>query len=128
MTEQRKEPRIPEETNVTVVIESAPGAPDLEGMVFPSSSVDISLQGMMIIVENPVPEGSLLELRIMFSHLTMDFWHQGVVIWDREWSGNETGGKPLHKIGIQFDSRNNPQFNSWHTTVDKIVERKLNAE
>lgn len=121
--DHRLEPRIPEKTNVTVVIESAPAAPELEGMMFPSSSVDISMHGLLLIVSLPVPVGTQLELRVMFSHLTIDYWHTGEVVWDQFWPGNTVNAEHLRLIGIHFTTRDNPQYYSWRTAIRDLLKR-----
>lgn len=120
MSEQRQNQRVPEKADITVKVEHAPEAKALEGMVFSSSSVDISLGGVQLVVPFPVPVGADLELKVIFNHTDRSYWHRGIVIWDDS-LGERPDDKAPHRIGVQFNTLDNPQFYSWRTTISALL-------
>ncbi len=60
MHEHRRDPRIEEHADVSVKVQSAPEAQDLEGRIFPFHSEDVSLSGLRLDVYIPVPICALL--------------------------------------------------------------------
>ena len=139
MDDHRKFPRVQEEADVTVCIQSSPEALDLEGRIFscnsydvslggvmlvvdipvPVGSLDVTLGGVMLVVDIPVPVGSLLELEIVFNHSSERYWHIGNVVW----VGEVEGSPDWYHIGIRFDTAKNPQFSSWQSAVSKLIEK-----
>ncbi len=76
MSERRLYPRLKKQTSVTVKVQSAPDARELEGKSFPCYSVNVSLNGLLLSVDNDVPVGSYLELYIQSEKC----WHAGTVV------------------------------------------------
>jgi hypothetical protein len=120
MQERRKHPRIQEKADVTVRIQSSPDAQNLEGRIFSCHSIDISLRGLKLWVNIPVPIGALLELEIVFNNLSTRFQHVGNVVWT--WA--DEGLTDWYNIGIHFNTLANPQFDSWGSAVLKLLEKK----
>jgi hypothetical protein len=111
MQERRNHPRAQEKADVTVRVQSSPDARDLEGRVFSCHSIDVSLRGLKLWVNIPVPIGAILELEIVFDHLSTRFQHMGNVVW--LWT--DEGLTDWHNIGIKFNTSANPQFDSWRS-------------
>lgn len=122
MNEKRKNQRVPEKADVTIVVKSAPQALDLEGRIFPSSSIDISLSGLQLNVDSDVPVGAKVELKVMFSHLTLEYWHSGVVIWNDK-HDKEKYDDAEHAIGIRIDTLENGRFFAWYSAVKDLFDR-----
>lgn len=122
MTELRQNPRIPEQAEISVRIESAPEMKNLEGRVFNSNSVDISLGGLQMQVEFPVPVGAALELKVTFHDSAKTYRHKGLVIWDDEL--DPLGIQPpMHKVGVQFNTLDNPQFFAWRAAISELLDK-----
>ena len=81
MKEHRRDPRAEEYADVSIKIQSAPEARGLEGKVFRSYSEDVSLCGMRLDVDMPVPIGALLELDIVLHNSPKKYHHLGNVVW-----------------------------------------------
>src|SRR3990172_2215542 len=122
MTELRQNPRIPERAEISVRIEYAPEMKDLEGRVFNSNSVDLSLGGLQMLVEFPVPVGAALELKVTFHDSAKTYRHKGLVIWDDEMDplGPQ---QPMHKAGVQFNTLDNPQFFAWRAAISELLDK-----
>jgi len=108
MHDRRHEDRIQGKAAVTVKIQSAPHAPDLEGRAVLSDVQDLSVDGLQLSVARPVPVGAMLEFKITLDGVDTKFWHIGHVMWHDPASG---------RVGIQFNNAANPQFSSWRDAV-----------
>ena len=122
MSEKRQNPRISEIADVTIVVKSAPQALDLEGRIFPSSSIDISLSGLQLTVNTAVPVGAKLQIKVMFSHMTLEYWHSGEVIWNDKYDA-DTPDTAEHTIGIRIDALENGRFFAWYSAVKDLFDR-----
>jgi hypothetical protein len=118
MIEQRQCPRLKDNAEFTVTIQSSPFARELEGKVFSTNSVDLSLNGIKLIVDTPVHVGTRFELKIMLNNLSTAYWYTGNVVWNLELQNDDTESEPLHATGIRFiDLLNNPQYLSWEAAI-----------
>ncbi len=119
MHEHRSDRRIEEHADVSIKVQSAPQARDLEGRVFPFHSEDISVYGLRLGVDIPVPIGSLLELEIVLDSSSMKYRHLANVIWaDAVSEDLEHGCR--HDMGVRLQTQSNPQFDSWATAVANL--------
>lgn len=116
MTEHRRHPRLFEKVETRVRIQSAPGLPDLEGREFDCSSGDISLGGVRLNLEHPVPAWSLVELEIALSDPPAKYRFTGTTVWMEQ---PKTGGKAC-QIGIKLKISDNPMTESWKKALDKL--------
>lgn len=116
MNEHRGDARTQEHANVAVRIRTASEAQGLVGKVFPSHSKDVSLSGIRLDVDLPVPVGALLELDIVLHNSPRKFRHTGNVIWT-----NLVEDEHLrHEMGIMLHIGANPQFDSWFNAVSNL--------
>ena len=118
MQERRNHPRVEQAAIVTVIVQSAHESPDLEGKVFPCRLTDVSLGGIKLWVDVPVPIDALLELEIVFNHSSERYHHTGCVVW--VWEGE--GLTDWHNIGIKFNISEYQQFNIWESVISKLLE------
>jgi hypothetical protein len=123
MQEQRIDPRIRRFADVLVKFQSSPMTRQLEGRAYPSHSLDVSLHGMRLEVDAPVPVGALLELEVRLSPRSGRYRHVGNVVWsdaiDDDDGDAEMPGS-LHDVGIRFHTHSNPQFSSWAQAVSSL--------
>jgi len=110
--ERRREPRINAATHIHVKIQSAPGAHELEGRTIPTKSTDISIGGLCMKLEFPLPAHSFLELQITFLDTTERFLLTGSVMW--------TDPK-THIVGIQFNLANSPRLDAWKQAFARLT-------
>lgn len=110
--ERRREPRINAATHLRVKIQSAPGAHDLEGRIIPTKSMDISIGGLCMKLEFPLPAHSLLELQITFLDTSERFLLTGTVIWN---------DPKTHIVGIQFNLANYPRLDAWKQAFARMT-------
>ncbi len=122
MPDSRHDPRVHEDAEVIVKIQSSPGLHALEGRVFPCHSTDVSTSGMQLEVEVETPVGALLELEIYFNHSEHKFRHLGNVVWCR--GSKDAQDFPHRQIGIQFNTANNPQYHAWATQISTLLETR----
>jgi len=120
LADLRETPRVPEQADVTIKVESAPEVRKLEGRVFPSSSNDISLNGIQLLVDIPVPVGARLKLKVILENSSKSYWHKGTVVWDKT-PEKDSGTKSTHTIGIKLDITNNPHAYSWRQVVNELI-------
>ena len=120
MNEHRRDPRIKEHADVSVKIQSAPEVRDIEGRVFPFHSEDVSLHGIKMSVDIPVPIGVLLELEIMLHNSSMKYRFLGSVVWADAVDDDNLEHDCWHKIGISLHTQANPQFDSWATSISNL--------
>lgn len=118
MHERRNHPRIRETAVVTVIVDSAPEAPELEGKVFPCRLQDISIGGMKLWVDVPVPVGATVELEIVFNHSSEKYRQFGMVVW--AWGGE--GLTEWHNIGVRFETLPGMEFISWEAVLSELAE------
>ena len=120
MYEHRLESRTEEYADVSIKIQSAPEARGLEGKVFPSYSEDVSLCGMRLDVDIPVPIGALLELEIMLHSSPTRYRHLGNVIWTDVIDDDNLEYGCEHEMGVMLHIESNSQFDSWITAVSNL--------
>ena len=120
MHEHRCDPRIEEHADVSVKIQSAPEARGLEGRVFPFHSEDVSLHGLRMSVDIPVPIGALLELEVMLHTSSMKYRHMGNVVWADNVDDDNLEDNCWHEMGISLHTQANPQFDSWVAAVSNL--------
>ncbi|OGT73616.1 MAG: hypothetical protein A3I78_06475 [Gammaproteobacteria bacterium RIFCSPLOWO2_02_FULL_56_15] len=126
MSDLRQNPRIPENADVSVRIESSPEARNLEGRVFISNSIDISLGGLQITVEFPIPVDASLELKVTFHSSSKTYWHKGIVIWDDELDSHGKEYK-MHRVGVEFNTLDNPQFFAWRAAISELLNKSTDT-
>ena len=112
MQEQRIDPRIRRFADVLVKFQSSPMTRQLEGKAYPSHSLDVSLHGMRLEVDAPVPVGALLELEVRLSPRSGKYRHVGNVVWSDAIDDDD--------VGIRFHTHSNPQFSSWAQAVSTL--------
>ena len=122
MNEKRKNQRVPEKADVTIVVKSAPQALDLEDRTFPSRSIDISVSGLQLIVNTDIPVGAKVQIKVMFSHLTLEYWHSGVIIWNDKYDADKPDTDE-HTIGIRIDSLEDGRFFAWYSAIKELFDR-----
>jgi len=118
--ELRVDPRISERTDVSVKFQSSPLARSLEGRVYPFHSLDVSLHGVRLEVDVPVPIGALLELEIRLHNTRKKYRHLGDVVWADAIDNDDLEQSNLQEVGIRFHTRSNPQFDSWAKAVSTL--------
>jgi hypothetical protein len=122
MHERRRDPRIHISTDVTVSIQSAPDATEIQGRVFTSRSIDISLHGLQLRTDLSIPVDSQLELNFVFDNPRRSFLHKGKVIWNRKCESEYPEAGSLHKIGISLsEPQDEGENNAWQVAVLELL-------
>jgi len=121
MSDHRKDPRVQENADVMIHIESAPGIPELEGKLYPAKTIDLSLRGLRLLVDSPVPAGTRLELKVIVGQQPSGFSHAGIVKWDHMVL-DEKEENQFHTIGIQLETNAGEIFDSWRETVFSLYK------
>ena len=122
MKERRRHPRLKEETTVDVTILSAPDSPARENRTFTCSTLDMSLHGMRLSLDQEVPVGGALELRLSSRNPTGTFWHIGRVRWLRR----SERDKACHLVGLQFTQTPEATLVEWEKSLRAKLERAGN--
>ena len=120
MDEQRSDQRIEVPSDVYVKVLSASEARDLEGKVFPFHSEDVSLYGLRLEVDIPVPIGALLGLEIKLLNSSIKFRHMGNVVWAGAVDNDNAEQGYWHKIGVKLQPHSNLQVDSWSAAISSL--------
>ncbi len=122
MMEKRQHSRAVVQADITVMMKSSNTETGTEATVFSSHTYDISLGGLMLVVDAPVPVDIPLELKLRFDQ-GQDFSFMGTVIWN----------KKLRRDDLNYEARlagvrlikplENPQFPAWGKLIAKILNR-----
>ena len=120
MSERRLYPRLKKQTSVTVKVQSAPDARELEGKSFPCYSVNVSLNGLLLSVDNDVPVGSYLELYIQSEKC----WHAGTVVRTSEVQKDNLEQQKAYFVGIEFDSETSSRSDAWRLAISKLQDEE----
>ncbi len=116
MNESRREPRSQEQAEVSVRIQSAPDAQNLEGKIYKSQSEDVSLNGMKLNLDSPIPVGAHLDLDVILSTSTEKFQLTANVVWADTTDEDATG----HDMGVILNIESNPQHGAWSSAITNL--------
>jgi c-di-GMP-binding flagellar brake protein YcgR len=115
MSENRREARSEEQATVSIKIQYAPDAHDLEGKIFKSQSEDVSLSGMKLILDTHVPVGALLTLEVALNNSEIKYELVAKVVWaDDADDGSE------REMGVILHIETNPQADSWKDAISTL--------
>ncbi len=117
MNEHRREPRTEEQADVSIWVRTAPEAEDLEGRIFPSQSEDISMSGMKLSVDVPVPVGAILDLEVMLRNSPIKYEMIANVVWSDEEKQDQGTGL---EMGVILNIQSNSQLASWNAAVSDL--------
>ncbi len=120
MYEQRSDPRIEVHSDVNVKVQLAPEIRDLEGKSFPFQSEDVSVYGLRLDVDIPVPIGALLELEVKLHNSAMKYRHMGNVVWADAMDEDDTEYGCWHDLGVRLQAQSNSHFDSWSAAVSNL--------
>jgi hypothetical protein len=79
--ERRAHERVAQKGYISVTVESAPDAPNLEGKVFRCTTRDLSAGGLLMVVHSRVPIGTTVRVHVVFTDPEAEFEHIGRVAW-----------------------------------------------
>lgn len=117
MNEHRREPRTEEQADVSIWVRTAPEAEDLEGRIFPSQSEDVSMNGMKLSVDVPIPVDAILDLEVMLSNSSIKYEMVANVVWSGE--ENQEQGSDL-EMGVILNIQSNSQLALWNAAVSDL--------
>lgn len=118
MNEHRSEPRTEEQADVSIWVRTAPDAVDLEGKVFPSQSEDISMSGMKLSIDTPVPVGAILDLEVMLSNSPIKYEMIANVVWAD--TAGHVDKDSTNEVGVILNIQSNSQLASWNAAVSDL--------
>jgi hypothetical protein len=118
--DRRGHPRVDAAADVEIVIDSAPGVAELEGKSLLCSTGDISLRGVRLLTEVPLPVNSYLKLRIRLPRQTERYRQAGKVVWCRPL--RDPAGGAAHHAGIEFSLTASPDFDAWRVGLLRLFE------
>lgn len=120
MRERRSSKRVFEDAQVAVTVLAAEDAPQLVNKTFFCPTENLSITGLRLSVQVPVPVGSLLELRIAFSGPLRSFRHTGRVVWIRK----DDDGRLTHALGIEFTHVASELEDAWRDMISRKLKRQ----
>ena len=118
--ERREHPRVDAVADVEIVIDSAPGAEQLEGRSMPCRTGDISLRGVRLLTDVVLPINAYLKLRIKLPRQAERYRQAGKVVWCRPLSADASGA--THHAGIEFSLTASPDFDAWRKGLLRLFE------
>lgn len=113
---QRLEPRILKEITVFVETYSSPsGGDDVPNIVI-SKTLDLSANGVQVVMDYPIPVGSILQLGVDFGGETRRFHLIGEVRWVRKTDSNR-----YFLVGFQFLDSDDCHIEEWKLKVATLL-------
>lgn len=125
MENRRADLRIPESLRVTLTIESAPDDPGIEGRSFECRSSDVSLRGVRLASESPLPANTKVRVAVVLAGDDRTYRHQGRIVWCRPQPADAPEGGEGHYIGIEFNLSASPELDTWRAAILRMFERGL---
>jgi PilZ domain-containing protein len=120
MNEHRREPRSEEQADVSVRVRTAPEAEALEGKIFPSHSEDVSMSGMKLNIDTPVPIGAILDLEVMLSNSPIKYEMTANVVWADESADSNMEQDSGCDVGVILSIQSNSQLALWNAAVSDL--------
>jgi hypothetical protein len=120
MRERRIGKRVHEEAQAAVTVLAAENAAELENKTFFCPTENLSVTGLRLSVQVPVPVGSILELRIAFAKPLRSFQHSGRVVWIRR----DDEGRLAHALGIEFTHVSAEVEDAWRDMISLKLKRQ----
>jgi len=120
MKEHRHEERTEEHADVSIRVRTAPEAEALEGKIFPSQSEDISMSGMKLNVDVPVPVGTILDLEVMLSNSPIKYEMIANVVWADAMEEGNIESNSCCDVGVILNIQSNTQLASWNAAVSDL--------
>jgi hypothetical protein len=114
--ERRNHQRLQEQNSVAIRVLSSPDTPAMEGRTYFCTTGDLSAGGLRFNVQQSVPVGTMLELRVAFSQPISTYRHIGKVVWVKE-----TEAAPPFAVGVEFTDTAPKEMAAWQ----KIVTQKI---
>lgn len=103
--ERRQHFRFKCELDVTYTVEVKPNLKSR------AKTVDISEGGMKLRLDDKLPSGSILDLKIALPNLKQPAEIEGEVVWSKEIDGSDPSGKRYFYSGIKFRAMREPAEN-----------------
>ena len=119
-SERRGHPRLDAAADVEIVIDSAPGAKDLDGKSVMCRTRDISLRGVRLLTDTALPVGAYLKLRIKLPRQAERYRQAGKVVWCRPGTDPDAGA--AFHAGIEFSVSGSPDFDAWRKGLFRLFE------
>lgn len=120
MNEHRHEARTEEHADVSIRVRTAPDAETLEGKVFPSQSEDVSMSGMKLNIDVPVPIGAILDLEVMLSNSPIKYEMIANVVWADATKDKSLESESACDVGVILNIQSNTQLASWNAAVSDL--------
>jgi hypothetical protein len=123
MPDRRHEPRVQVNGEVTIKIQSAPEAPDLEGQIFLSNLTNVSFDGLQMYLDYDIPIGALLVLEIVFANSSEKYCQIGKVMWKNESTDSRMEQQSSYRVGIMFEESDDQQHDAWTSEVINLLAK-----
>ena len=120
MSDRREHRRVDTAADVEIVIDSAPGALELEGKALLCRTGDISLRGVRLLTDAALPVSAYLKLRIKLPRQPDRYRQAGKVVWCRP-NTDPAVGMTYH-AGIEFSLTANPDLDAWRKALLRLFE------
>lgn len=106
--ERRKNPRLPADRKLMVSVVTAPGEDALEGASMHCPAVDISADGVRLLLDTLLPAGAEVELWLKAVSRPEPLLLNGVVRWGRE--APQTGH---YWVGVELSGSTDAERQAW---------------
>jgi Tfp pilus assembly protein PilZ len=117
MIKFRREPRIQEQADVSIRVRTAPLAKELEGRNFSSRSENISMSGMKLNTDIPIPVGSVLDLKILLKNSPIKYEIMANVVWSNLKNALQDF---VGEVGVTLTIEPNSKLALWNAAVSDL--------
>ena len=115
-SDKRLEKRVVLSTPVEVKVQSCPDHPDLEGVRFPGTTSDVSMNGIRLHIDRLLPVNTFMEMEVTLAqHL---FLLSGTVVWSK------LVDKTNAHVGVLFTTADESRMWSWKNQLSRILTAK----
>ncbi|MBT7333625.1 MAG: PilZ domain-containing protein [Gammaproteobacteria bacterium] len=111
--DQRIHPRLISEDRLFLQILQCKDQPSLTGTTLACTTVDMSMSGLQLKTNQPLPLGSTLEIWIDVAMHPSKFFLTGEVRWTRPTMSHDDKGDELYFIGIQLKTGTATDLLNW---------------
>lgn len=113
--ERRKSRRLHRGERVLVKIQASSENPELVGKIARCTTHDVSAEGARLQVDEAVPVGSTLDLRINVHDRPGTFILTGQVVWCRE----EGSDQSVFAAGVHFQAEGSDDLDAWRAMLEE---------
>ncbi|MEM8564186.1 MAG: PilZ domain-containing protein [Pseudomonadota bacterium] len=112
---RRKHPRFEVEKAIYLEVVNKNSRSEAQNTIFLCNTLDISVGGLRIWVQDPVPEGSRVNIAVPEEEWKENLELAGKVMWSKP-----ADGKPGYWLGLELEDTTHENMTRWFKVVQKL--------